>query len=171
MRSYDRIAGLAGVLLAALLFSGCAGYRLGTSLPPDIQSVHIPTFLNSTEEPQLETDTTAAAIREFVRDGTLRVADADQADTVVKVTLTSFRLTPVRYEKEESRTTREYRMEIGARVDFRKPGDEAPLLTRKVVGDTTFFPGGDIGQAKRDALPAASRDLAHKIVECVVEFW
>lgn len=162
-----------GLLVLALgaAAGGCAGYRLGSSLPPGIHSVHVPTFINATDEPQIEAATTSAAIAEFVRDGTLRVADADTADTVVQVTMTSFRLIPVRYEKEQESTTREYRMEIAANVEFRKCGETKPILTRKIVGDTTFFPGADTAQEKRNALPKAAKDLAHKVVESVVEFW
>ena len=63
--------GAASMALAVAL-TGCAGYRLGTMLPPDIQSVAVPTFINRTSEPLLESETTRAAIREFQQDGSLR---------------------------------------------------------------------------------------------------
>ena len=55
---------------------GCVGlgYRLGSSLPPDIRSVYVPVFVNRTGEPRVETEATRAAKQEFQRDGTLHLA-------------------------------------------------------------------------------------------------
>ena len=51
------------VLLIALvpLLGGCLGYRLGTTLPPGIRSLHVPTFVNLTGEPGLESETATTA--------------------------------------------------------------------------------------------------------------
>ena len=86
------------VLLAALVplvGAGCVGYRLGTTLPPGVKSVYVPSFINETEEPQVDTVATQAAIREFQRDGTVELADAETADAELLVTETGgYRLVP-----------------------------------------------------------------------------
>lgn len=53
-------------LMCAL--SGCAGYKLGSNLPPGILSVAVPVFVNQTGQPSLETITTGAVIEEFQKD-------------------------------------------------------------------------------------------------------
>jgi hypothetical protein len=77
------------VVATLVMLQGCVGYRLGSTLPKDIRTVYVPTFVNATGEPQVEAETTAAAIREFQKDGTLRIAaDERSADLVLSVTLT-----------------------------------------------------------------------------------
>jgi hypothetical protein len=159
------------VLTAAAGLAGCAGYRLGTTLPPDVRSVHVPTFVNRTGEPLVEAETTRATVQELQRDGTLKVRSADEADVVLAATVVDFYLEPLRYEKDASRTVREYRLRLTADIVLksRRTGDE--LFAGRVQGESTFEPGGDLSSAKRQALPAAARDLAHDIVESIVEFW
>lgn len=173
-RFYHRtLACMAAVAVAGIITQGCAGlgYRLGSTLPEDIKTIHVPTFINDTDEPRLETETTQAAIREFRRDGTLRVVPAGQADTLLTVRLTGLDLKPVRYDEDRVKTTSEYRMNIEALVRFERAEGGEVLLERRLYGDTTFEPRGDLASAKRAAIPDAARDLAHDIVESFVEYW
>ena len=170
---HDRAATLRLALccLMAGALAGCLGYRLGSSLPPDIHSVHVPAFVNQTGEPQIDVETTRATVQEFQKDGTLRVANEREADSALVVQLTAFTLEPLRYERDNARTTNEYRLRITARIVYTKKGATAPMVDKYVVGETTFEPGGDLSSSKVVALPAAARDLAHQIVKNVVEFW
>jgi len=164
-------SGLLPAVACSMILAGCAGYQLGTTLPPDIKSVHVPRFVNRTGEPLVENETTAATLQEIQRDGSLTIADAGRADTVLEVTLTRYRLEPLRYERDNVRTTREYRLRLTATLVFKRRGSNATLLERTVQGEATFLPQGDLTSAKRNALPEAARDLAHDIVESVVEYW
>lgn len=151
--------------------SGCVGYRLGTTLPPGIASIYVPTFENGTDEPRLETETTRAAIQEFQRDGTLKLAGEKDADARLDVVLERFRLFPLRFEKDQAKTTREYRMLIKAKVTFTRTDDGEVLAERFVTGDTEFDFIGDLATSKIQNLPDAAEDLAHRIVELIVEYW
>lgn len=162
-------AGLIGVMLMP---TGCAGYRLGSMLPPDIRTVHVATFVNRTSEPQLEAGTTSAALAEFQRDATLRVlSEVSNADTRLDVTLVGFSEQPVSFDRNSTRLANEYRITIRAEVVFRRAATGDVLVRKEVEGDTTFVVVGDLANSKRAAIPNAARDLAHKIVEAVVESW
>lgn len=163
---------LAGITALACM-AGCAalGYSLGTSLPPGIRTVHVPTFVNKTGEPLLEAEATAAAVREFQRDLTLEVADRNTADTIVEVTLNKAEPVPVLFDKNNPKLTTEYRLRIDAEAIFKMRVSGKVLRKFSVYGEAKFLPGGDLGNAKRAALPSASSDLAHQIVKNVVEFW
>lgn len=169
--SFRLLGAALAILSGAGVGAGCAGYRLGSALPPGIETIHVPAFVNQTGEPQLESVTTSLTIQEFQRDGALKVTDPERADVTLAVTLVSFELEPLRFEKDNTRRTREYRLIIGADIVLKQSGAEGTLLERHVKGDTTFILTGDITSAKRDALPDAARDLAHDIVESVVEYW
>jgi hypothetical protein len=167
----NRLVCAAGAALVCLSFASCAGYRLGSALPPGLEAIHVPVFENKTGEPQLESVTTSVTIQEFHRDGTLKVADAASADVRLEVVLTDFRLEPLRYERDDTRRTREYRLHIKANLVLKERKTDGVLLQKQVQGDSTFIPEGDLTAAKRDALPDAASDLAHDIVESVVEYW
>lgn len=158
-------------LLLVVVLGGCAGYRLGSALPPNVKSLHIPTFINKCGEPQVESETTKAAIQEFHKDGTLRVTSAAGADAALEVTLVDFKLEPLRYEKDMEKTVQEYRMKITAEITFRRGRTRELLMEKRVEGESTFVLEGGLSESKRKALPVAARDLAHDIVESVVEFW
>ena len=161
-----------GLLTALLMAGGCAGYRLGSTLPPDVRTIYVPTFENRTGEPLLEAETTAAVIDAFQQDGALRVvSSAAEADLWLTVVLFRYRLEPVRYNDDDRRRAEEYRLLIDARIDCRRPGSEEPLTSGRVQGDATFISTGSQAAAKRAALPDVSDDLAHDIVERVVEAW
>ncbi|HEY8240524.1 MAG TPA: LptE family protein [Kiritimatiellia bacterium] len=159
-------------LASAATFSGCAGYHLGSMLPPDVASVYVPTFVNKTKEPLLEVDTTGATIEELQKDGSLKVADADTADAILEVTITEFDLSPVSFRREEETAAREYRMTISVAYVLRRRSDGSIVTeSQRVSGDATFALIGNMSSSKLSGIPNASADLAHKIVEQLVETW
>ncbi len=172
-REYRRAG--AWTTMAAVLFlaasTGCTTYELGASLPPGLNTIHIPTVANETGEPLLETEVTRALLREIQRDGSLRIADAESADGLLEVVLTKFELAPVRYDRDDRETTEEYRMVIVARTTLTLKTDAEPMMVRTLVGDATFDFFGDLASSKRQATPQASRDLALEIVGALVEYW
>jgi hypothetical protein len=162
--------GIAALILAPL--SGCVGYKLGSNLPPNIHSIAVPMFLNQSGEPSLETLTTSATIQEFQKDGSLKVADRNTADTVVEVTLKKYKLSPLRYRSDKTTTAREYRLTLVAEITWlRLPGREVLANTTRVEGYADFEALTDLPSARRDALPDAADDLAHRIVRSIVEHW
>lgn len=169
---YTAAARVGLTLLALCLLPACAGYRLGSMLPPDIQTVHVPTFINDTDEPLLEIETTRAAISEIQRDGSLRIASADEADAILTVRLLDFQLQPLAYDLNRRAAAEEYRMYITASVVLtRRDNDEIVAQSPRVTGESTFALVGDLTSAKQSALPEASRDLAHLIISRLVEAW
>jgi hypothetical protein len=155
-----------------MLFNACVGYRIGSMLPEKYNTVAVPTFINRTGEPLLENPTTSAAIAEIQTDGSLKVADAADADLLLKAVLENFIIRPIAYSDERARLASEYRMEI--EVSFvmtdRLTG-EVVVEADKVQGYADFIVAGDMSSSKQTALPDASQDLAHKIVERLVEVW
>ncbi len=106
MKHIFRIPALIATLLT---LTGCVGYQLGSMLPKDIQTVYVPTFVNATSEPFLETETTRATIRAIQRDGSLRIADEDEADSVLSVRIVSYELAPLVYEQSNRSRPSQYR--------------------------------------------------------------
>lgn len=164
---------LAALLVLVTQLTGCVGYRLGSMLPADIKTVYVPTFLNKTDEPFIETETTSAVIDELQRDGSLNVVATDgEADAILKVSITAFKLSALAFDQTRKTSASEYRLTLTASVVMmRRTTNEVIMENPRVQGESTFVVSGDLTSSKRRGLPTAAEDLAHDIVEAVVESW
>jgi alpha-D-ribose 1-methylphosphonate 5-triphosphate synthase subunit PhnI len=157
--------------LLALALSGCAGYRLGSALPAEIRTVSLE-VINKTEEPSIEVAVKKALLAELQMDGRLEVRLADEADADLTVTLTGYELSPTAFNRKQGTLAEEYLVTLRASAVLRdaESGEvilEAPLLE----GDADFPFSHDLTSAKRQALPAASADLARKTVALTAVGW
>jgi outer membrane lipopolysaccharide assembly protein LptE/RlpB len=113
-----------GATLAALAVSaallGCGYALVGTgkgSLPEDVKTVWVPTFVNDTPVVSLEQRLTSAVIREFASRGRLKPATSlETADSVLSGRLTSFSLQPVRFDSQGRAV--EYQIAVTARLQL-----------------------------------------------------
>jgi hypothetical protein len=157
--------------LVALLFTGCAGYQYGTSLA-NYKSICVKTFVNKSEEPNLEFAATKATLQEFQTDGSLDVGDSNSADLILETTLADAEFEAVRFSKTRSATASEYRMTVSALITLSDRRTGGVLIAkRRVKGEASFTSLGDAQQARLNAQPRVSQDLARQIVKNVVEFW
>lgn len=159
------------VVAALLMVSGC-GYRVGTLLPPSIQTVHVPLFANETDEPRIEVEVDNAILRRIQEDGTLRLAGADSADIVVEGRIISYRRDPLRFDRNNPAATEEYRLRIAARMTVRDRRSNTVIASFPwVEGSADFEVAGDLKTSERRVVPLAAQDLARDIVERIVEGW
>jgi hypothetical protein len=167
------LAQLGSVLVLAVLLMGCASYQLGSMLPDDIKTVYIPTFVNKTSEPMIETEATQATIRELQNDGSLKVVRSpEEADTILLITLTDYQLTPLKFERDLNTTADQYRLTLTVQVVLtRRSTDKVVSENPHIQGEADFPIMGDFTSSKKQGLPNAARDLAHNIVETIVETW
>lgn len=160
----------AAALLA--LSAGCANYRLGSMLPADVRTVHVPTCLNETTEPLIEQDVTRALISQIQMDGSLRITGEDAADTLLDVTLIKFWLDPVAYVAGESSTANQYRLSITAAYVLRRRADNSVVVESPgVTGWYEFDFAGDMTSSKNVALQPAAEDLGRRIINSIVQYW
>ena len=159
-------------LAIAILCNGCVGYRLGSMLPNDIKTVYVPNFINKTSEPLLEVNTTKAILDELQRDGSLDIAPENEADAILKVEITGYRLEPASYSSTRSTLAEEYRLVLTTRLILRRTSNNEILVQNPMVQGDAIFPfSGDLSSSKIRGLPDAAKDLAHNIVEQIVEMW
>jgi hypothetical protein len=71
---------LAAAILGSLLHSGC-GYMVGGNFPPEIRTVYVPVFKNTTNRRGLEYQLTEAVQREIQKQTPFRLAKGPAADT------------------------------------------------------------------------------------------
>ena len=115
MRGAARL--LAGLVLACLV-GGC-GYSvgLGGNLPSHIKTVAVPIFVNSTQQPAVESVITAAVINAFVTSGRLKVVSVREADSILEGDITGYNLDSIAYNPQINVT--EYRLRVRVNILFR----------------------------------------------------
>jgi len=171
MPSRTVIPGLT-LVLAAAFTAGCAGYRVGSQLPPNVRRLHVPTVENLTGEPMIEQEVTRALIAEIQRDGALRIAPADQADAVLRMRVRRFDLAPIAYRRGLRSEPDEYRLTLEASFIVTRAGSDAVVAEHPFArGEGTALRTADFSAAKRSALPIAARDLARDVARKLVENW
>lgn len=169
-KSMHRMMG--GLLLLALLQTGCAGYRLGSMLPADVQTVFVPPVLNKSSEPAVETEITRAILEEIQKDGSLTIVPEAEADAVLTVVLKSYNLEPVSFQREDRTAANQYRITMTASMVLRRTAEQTVVAeAANVRGEAVFDVIGDLSSSKRQGNPPAASDLAKRIVQRMVEYW
>lgn len=150
-------------LLATLTLTGC--YHLGSSVPQELRTVSVQTFENQTNYPQVNAITTQTIAQQLISDGTFTITDSDSARLTLQGTITSCVNTSVRYDRNRTIVTDEYRMHLTATVYVIDNKTKKLLIDGKpLVGQTTFLTRGDLILGMQDAYPRAAADLAQQLI-------
>lgn len=173
MRTRFPLPTLLSAFLLSFALSGCvSGYRLGSTLPPDIKSVHVPIVNNQTDEPLLADEVTRAVLAQVQRDGSLDIESPEAADAILRVTVTDFRLEPLGFEATDRRRVDEYRLRLIANAELVRTSSGNTLARAgDLQGRSDFELTGDLTSGKRLGTPGAAEDLARRIVAAVTEAW
>lgn len=154
-----------------LLLAGCSGYRVGSTLPENVQSVSLK-VVNRTDEPSIEVAVMKALRAELQMDGRLRVVSPGGEDAVLSVTLHHYNLDALAFDRRRGSLAREYRMVLSASsVLSNAESGEVILENPELVGESEFPYAADLTTAKLGALPKAAEDLARKVVSLVTTAW
>lgn len=163
--------GALGSLLTVLVLGGCAGYRLGPTngSAAGARSIEIRPFANQTFEPRLTEAITQQLRKQVQQDGTFRLATHDPGDVVVTGSLVQYRREPLSFQPKDVITTRDYSVNLTARVRAVDVGNGRILFDRDVVGHTTVRNVADLGSAERQAATLVAENLAQSIRSLLVD--
>ena len=163
----------AGLLLFSL--GGCLGYHIGPVQPYYLRAIHtiaVPTFENRTLIPRISELVTDSVIKQFQQDGTYRIADADQADAILKGEIRRIVRAPARSVRGNVLATSEFSLTMRVRcVLIDRASGKVIATPPEVTGTTSFFVGPDITSDERQALPLAAEELATRLVSQLSEGW
>ncbi len=160
-------------LLGGIFFLSSCGYQLRgkeTNLPPDIHSVSIPIFGNSTLQTGIETELTRALVDKFISSKRLPVTDRASADSLLTGNVNSFLTSPVAVTTSTQIST-EYRATVTVNFSFldQKTGK---VLFRETMSDWRNYPVvTDLNateQNKIEAIRQISTLLAERIYELIL---
>ena len=162
---------LAGVALAGLL-GGC-GYSvgLGGNLPSHLKTVAVPIFVNSTQQPAVESVITAAVVNAFVTSGRLKVVSVKEADAILEGNIISYNLESIAYNSQINVTV--YRLRVRVNILFRDVRQGATLYKQDGLEQwADFRVQGQVSDtlAREDqAARQAAVDIGRRIVASAVD--
>lgn len=158
-------------VLTAVLFSGCAGYHLG-SVNGDVageKTVEVKPFNNQTLQPRLGDDVTQAVRAKFQNDGTYRLVTDEPGDLVVSGVILKYNREGLGYLNRDSSTMQNYRVGVIAHVTVRARVSGKVVFDRDVKGHTLVNVGPDFASSERQASPQLAANLAQNITELLTE--
>jgi outer membrane lipopolysaccharide assembly protein LptE/RlpB len=163
------------VLFAMAALLGACGYRLAGRnqlLPPQIKTIGIPPFANSTRRTEVEQRITEKVTQTFIARGGYRtVAGAEGADVVLKGEVTGYDVNPINVGPD-GRATR-YEVVVTARVELKDPlGEKIYFRSDHFVfkrqydvprSASVFF------DREIQAIEEVARDFAESVVTSILE--
>jgi len=160
-------------LWVLFFISGCGyGFR-GTvnNLPPDIQGVYIPPFINETIEPGIEIVFANALIYEFNRSRVLQVVSESTAQAQIIGKIKSAAIDPVIYANQTQALQR--KVTVTLEISCRRSDNKKILwqnqgLSRYEIYNVT----SDVNQTERnkqDAIKKIAQDLSERIHNGILE--
>ncbi len=163
------------VLLLAMAGAPACGYSLSgraSTLPPAVQTIGIPIFINQTSQPELEQRITEHVIDEFVTRGRMRIVPGEEgAQAVLTGTIFSYTSVPV-VINEQGRATR-YEILITARVVLREVGTDRTLWSDDRFLFKEQYEVAKFAQTFIDreiiAIDEVAGDFARRIVSSILE--
>jgi hypothetical protein len=159
------------VLLASMLLSGCAGYRVGPTngVTAGSRSIQVNLFENKTLEPRL-TEAVGISLRRLLQqDGTYKLDTQNGGDIVVSGALLTYERFGLSFQPRDILSVRDFEIRIRAHVVAIDRTSGKTVLDRDVSGRTTLRPGADFSSAERQAVPLLAEDLSKNITSLLVD--
>ncbi len=166
MRNRSALWALVGVLG---ILAGC-GYSLvgkATNIPPEVKTIFLKPFENSTSRVQIDQILTRAVADELVTRQRFSIASSEEAaDAVLEGTVTGFDVNPVSFDSDRRAT--EFEIEVTAKVVLRQLKPEKVLWQndRYQFRDSYQLESSDLGYQDRET--PAIEDAAKKFAESMV---
>ncbi len=133
-----------------------------THVPPGLNSVAIPTFVNGTFEPGIEVPFTQAFLSEFIQDRRVKVLDRSEADSVLEGVIKSFYITSVSYD--QSGLVLQYQTNVVLDLTLKKRTGEV-LWVVKDFSETNWYRASSAVLINETNKAAAIQQLGRFVAE------
>lgn len=156
------------LLSLTLLVSSCVGYQLGGAKPAKlaaINSVNVAMARNDTQIPRAAAHTTNSIIDALTRDGTYRLATAEEADARLLTTLHKIDYRQARSTRIDILRSEELEMEVHLNWTLVDGEDPNKILAQgESRGTTRFFVDPNLQTARQTALVDALKRASEAVV-------
>ena len=158
---------------SALFLCGC-GYRIGSLMHPQIESIAIAPVVNETVAYNLAPQVRGLLCETFQQDGSLQLRRESNADCILYARVTSIKFSSSTWSSiydDDNYVPSEWRVKVTIEYSVVIPGELKPLAKGKETGEATFMTGADMETGRTNGIRLAAFDAAKKIVHRVTEGW
>ncbi|CAN5790091.1 hypothetical protein BH11VER1_BH11VER1_23580 [soil metagenome] len=159
--------------VALTLLTSCAGYQLGSGKPQkmaNVKKLAVPTFKNDTLEPRLEVLVTNALIKKLQMDGAYQIVSVNEADAVVKATITEIQRSQFRSSRNNTLRTSELLMGLVVKYTV-EDNAGTQLMVGQSQGVSNIVLDPNVQLTERQALADASERLSINMASSLTEGW
>ena len=154
----------------ALWVTGCAYYSTSGGVIGGIRSVAVPLAANETAEFGLAQALSERVESAYARDGRLRVADEDNADAVLYLTVLTFEDAPFTFTAAE--TTEQYRFRVAVGAELVRSSDASVLLELpRLEGWGTYEASAGDAEGREPAVEAALDMVIQELLDRTSSSW
>ena len=164
------------IAMTALLLpilGGC-GYRIGSLMHPQINSIAIAPVINETVSYNVAPQVRSLLCEAFQQDGSLQLKRESDADCILYA-----RVIKIGFKESSWSSTYnddlyvpiEWTADIDIEYTVVIPGELKPLFSGKVSGKATIMTGADMETGRVSGIRQAAYDAARHIVTNVTEGW
>ena len=158
---------------ALSILCGC-GYRIGSLMHPQIESIAIAPVINETIAYNLAPQVRGLLCETFQQDGSLELRRESNADCILYARVTSIKFSSVEWSStydDENFLPTEWSVTVTIEYSVVIPGELKPLAKGKATGLANFMTGADMEAGRANGTRLAAFDAAKKIVHQVTEAW
>ena len=160
---------LLSALIILPLLTGCANYRWTSNIPQDMRTVAVPTFRNESNVQELGAVATRQLLREFQREGTLKIKNPGDSAIEVQGVIKSGSTGGYIGDRRTGARLKQYDYRVTAVVSVIDKRAGRVLIDNKTyTAETEVLTNSDVHTARRDASGRVADDLARQIVDDVI---
>ena len=162
------------VLASSFVFLCGCGYRIGSLMHPQIESIAIAPVVNETVAYNLAPQVRGLLCETFQQDGSLQLRRESNADCILYARITGIKFSSSTWSSvydDEDFVPTEWRVTVTIEYTVVIPGELKPLAKGKQNGSATFMTGADMETGRTNGIRLAAYDAAKRIVHSVTEGW
>lgn len=166
-----RASRLAVVAVAALVACGCSHYSFSAAMRTHISTVAVPVLENETLEFAAGQDITDTIIDVLSEDGTLRVVERENADSIIRGSVVTYSRSVMSYDA--GGTPRDYKVRAVARLAYEDLTRGEVVWQQDVEGWAVYSESGTGEEltTEAEARAEAFGNLARDVLAMTVQGW
>jgi hypothetical protein len=164
------------LILACGLFVGCFRYSFSGAVPSHLKTIAVPLLQNQTAEFGIAERITDQVISEFQRDNTLKIADPDNADSILRGSLVRIEDEPYTYSgagegQAQNFSVGEYRLTLTVRLEYFDQTKSEVVWQKDFSNWGTYDHSTGSPEEREQGFDEAIQKLAEDILNQTVSGW
>lgn len=158
-------------LTATLLFSGCAGYQVGSGKLP-FKTIHVQTARSNAFAPQSQALLTQQTAQAILRDGRVQLADKNEAEVTLEILIVSYDRNIAARQQDDTARARGYDLALSAEIALIDNRSGKTLFkNRSLSASVSAYTDSGLQPAEYQSMSTLTRKLAEAIRTETLSVW